>query len=102
MSPHHRSDSATLVWTGTNARRSGAVTGASGSLGPLDVDRSTRIGEADGKTSTEELAAAAPHGEAPGANDEAFTKAPVEAEQRCLVPHVLTDGTTVQANGGLA
>jgi len=51
--------SATVVWSGTIARGSGAVSGASGSLGPLDVDLPTRIGEAQGKTSPEELLAAA-------------------------------------------
>jgi osmotically inducible protein OsmC len=51
--------SATVVWTGTIARGAGAVTGASGSLGPLDVDLPRRVGEAVGRTSPEELLAAA-------------------------------------------
>ena len=51
--------SATVVWTGTIARGSGEVTGASGNLGPLPVDLPNRIGEAHDKTTPEELLAAA-------------------------------------------
>jgi len=148
MSPQHVDQSATVVWTGTIARGSGAVTGASGSLGPLEVDLPTRVGEAEGKTSPEELLAAAhatcfamalgsvlagrktpparlevratvsldlsagrtqislieldARGEVPGADGEAFAEALAEAEERCLISRVLTNGTTVRANGGLA
>jgi osmotically inducible protein OsmC len=51
--------SATVVWTGTIARGGGEVSGASGALGPLTVDLPTRLGEATGKTTPEELLAAA-------------------------------------------
>src|SRR5262249_14334626 len=51
--------SATVVWTGTIARGSGEVTGASGNLGPVPVDLPNRIGEAHDKSSPEELLAAA-------------------------------------------
>jgi len=139
--------SATVVWTGTVARGSGRVTGSSGSFGPLAVDLPTRIGEAAGKTTPEELLAAAHStcfamalgsvlarrktpperlevratvtldlaaerpqislieldacGEVPGADDAAFAEALAEAEQRCLISRVLTNGTTVRARGCL-
>ena len=51
--------SATVVWTGSIARGEGAVSGASGALGPLAVDLPNRVGEATGKTTPEELLAAA-------------------------------------------
>lgn len=51
--------SATVVWHGSVARGGGEVTGASGALGPLPVDLPTRIGEASGKTTPEELLVAA-------------------------------------------
>jgi osmotically inducible protein OsmC len=51
--------SATVVWTGTIARGGGEVSGASGALGPLAVDLPNRLGEATGKTTPEELLAAA-------------------------------------------
>jgi osmotically inducible protein OsmC len=51
--------SATVVWTGTIARGGGEITGESGALGPLAIDMPTRIGEAGGKTTPEELLAAA-------------------------------------------
>ena len=50
---------ATVVWTGTIARGSGEVTGASGELGPVAVDLPNRLGEATGKSTPEELLAAA-------------------------------------------
>lgn len=51
--------SATVVWTGTVARGSGEVRGATGFLGPLAVDLPNRIGDAHDKTTPEELLAAA-------------------------------------------
>lgn len=51
--------SATVVWTGTIARGAGVVSGASGALGPLDVDLPSRLGDSEGKTTPEELLAAA-------------------------------------------
>ena len=51
--------SARVIWAGTLARGSVEVTGGSGALGPLDVDLPTRLGEAEGKTTPEELLAAA-------------------------------------------
>lgn len=57
--PKEVQQSATIVWTGSVARGSGEVTGGSGALGPLAVDMPTRIGEASGKTTPEELLAAA-------------------------------------------
>lgn len=50
---------ATVVWQGSVARGVGELTGGSGALGPLAVDMPTRIGEAAGKTTPEELLAAA-------------------------------------------
>ena len=50
---------ATIVWTGTIARGSGEVSGASGNLGPLQVDLPNRLGQAHDKTTPEELLAAA-------------------------------------------
>jgi osmotically inducible protein OsmC len=51
--------SATVVWEGSVARGGGELTGGSGALGPLPIDLPTRIGEAAGKTTPEELLAAA-------------------------------------------
>jgi osmotically inducible protein OsmC len=51
--------SATVVWHGSVARGSGEIAGASGALGPLPIDLPTRIGEASGKTTPEELLVAA-------------------------------------------
>jgi osmotically inducible protein OsmC len=51
--------SATIVWEGSVARGSGTITGASGALGPVEVDLPTRVGEAAGKSTPEELLAAA-------------------------------------------
>lgn len=51
--------SATVVWNGTIARGSGEVRGASGALGPLAVDLPNRLGQADDKTTPEEMLAAA-------------------------------------------
>jgi len=51
--------SATVVWEGSIARGSGTITGASGSLGPVPYDLPTRVGESVGKSSPEELLAAA-------------------------------------------
>jgi osmotically inducible protein OsmC len=50
---------ATVVWNGSVARGEGELTGGSGALGPLGIDMPTRIGEASGKTTPEELLAAA-------------------------------------------
>jgi osmotically inducible protein OsmC len=143
----HVHQSATAVWTGTIARGSGAVEGSSGALGPLDVDLPTRVGDAEGKTTPEELLAAAHatcfamalgsvlagrktpperlevratvtldlsgerpqislievdgRGEVPEADNAAFAEALAEAEERCLISRVLTNGTTIRASGGL-
>jgi lipoyl-dependent peroxiredoxin len=148
MSARRVSQSATVAWIGTIARGTGVVAGASGSLGPLDVDLPTRVGETHGKTSPEELLAAAhatcfamalgsvlaagktpperlevqatvsldlsierpqislieldARGEVPGADDSTFAQAIAEAETRCLISRVLTNGTTIRASGGLA
>jgi lipoyl-dependent peroxiredoxin len=59
MSSRDVHQTATVVWHGTIARGGGEVTGASGALGPLPVDLPTRLGEASGKTTPEELLAAA-------------------------------------------
>jgi lipoyl-dependent peroxiredoxin len=59
MSNRQVHQSSTVVWTGTIARGGGKVSGASGALGPLDVDLPSRLGNADGKTTPEELLAAA-------------------------------------------
>lgn len=50
---------ATVVWQGSVARGEGELVGATGALGPLAIDMPTRIGEAAGKTTPEELLAAA-------------------------------------------
>ena len=57
--PSSVTSSATVVWEGSVARGSGSVTGASGVLGPVPFDLPTRIGEAVGKSTPEELLAAA-------------------------------------------
>src|SRR5262245_29622881 len=57
--PSSVTSSATVVWEGSVARGSGMVTGASGTLGPVPVDLPTRIGETVGKSTPEELLAAA-------------------------------------------
>jgi osmotically inducible protein OsmC len=59
MSSKDVRQSATVVWRGTIARGGGDVTGASGALGPLAVDLPARLGETEGKTTPEELLAAA-------------------------------------------
>ena len=46
-------------WTGNLARGAGSVTGSSGAIGPLPVTWAARTEEPGGKTSPEELAAAA-------------------------------------------
>jgi len=148
MSKQRVHQSATAVWTGTIARGSGAVTGSSGALGPLDVDLPTRVGEAEGKTTPEELLAAAhatcfvmalgsvlagrktpperlevratvtldlsgerpqislieldAQGDVPAGDNAAFVEALAEAEERCLISRVLTNGTTIRASGGLS
>lgn len=59
MSKRDVHQTATVVWQGTIARGGGEVSGASGALGPLPVDLPARLGEAVGKTTPEELLAAA-------------------------------------------
>ncbi|MHB8469797.1 MAG: OsmC family peroxiredoxin [Gaiellaceae bacterium] len=59
MSAKEIHQTATVVWVGTIARGGGEVSGGSGALGPLGVDMPTRLGEAEGKTTPEELLAAA-------------------------------------------
>jgi|SRR3712207_6833918 len=49
---------AKIAWEGTIARGAGKVRGASGALGEVDVDLPIRLGEAQGKTTPEELLAA--------------------------------------------
>lgn len=50
---------ARVVWTGTIARGEGRISGGSGRLSELPVDLPTRLGEAEGKATPEELLAAA-------------------------------------------
>jgi lipoyl-dependent peroxiredoxin len=50
---------ATATWEGNVARGSGAISGASGAFGSLPYSLATRIGSPEGKTSPEELVAAA-------------------------------------------
>ena len=52
---------AQIVWEGNAARGAGAITGGSGAFAGLDFTQATRIGDPAGKTSPEELLAAA-HG----------------------------------------
>jgi osmotically inducible protein OsmC len=52
---------AEVVWEGNVARGQGAITGATGAFAALPFSLPTRIGAAEGKTSPEELLAAA-HG----------------------------------------
>jgi osmotically inducible protein OsmC len=140
--------SATVVWKGTIARGDGEVVGASGALGPLPVDLPTRLGDASGKTTPEELLAAAhatcfttalgsvlaarrtpperlevrstvtldlsggrseiplieleATGAVPQADEASFAEAVREAEGRCLVSRVLSQGTRIRATGHLA
>ena len=53
--------SATLTWAGNLARGEGHVSGGTGAFADLPFSLPTRIGQAEGKTSPEELLAAA-HG----------------------------------------
>jgi osmotically inducible protein OsmC len=53
--------SAEVVWEGNIARGSGRISGATGAFAELPYSLPTRIGKPDGKTSPEELLAAA-HG----------------------------------------
>jgi osmotically inducible protein OsmC len=50
---------ADVVWEGNLARGTGHITGGSGALDALPYSLPTRIGQAEGKTSPEELLAAA-------------------------------------------
>jgi osmotically inducible protein OsmC len=50
---------AEVDWTGSIARGSGHASGASGALGDLPITVASRFGEPEGKTSPEELIAAA-------------------------------------------
>jgi osmotically inducible protein OsmC len=50
---------ARVVWEGSIARGAGVVRGASGATGDLEFDLPNRLGEAEGKTTPEELLAAA-------------------------------------------
>jgi osmotically inducible protein OsmC len=52
---------ADIVWEGNVARGTGRITGGTGAFADLPYSVPTRIGQADGKTSPEELLAAA-HG----------------------------------------
>ena len=52
---------ATIVWEGNVARGAGAISGGTGAFADLGFSLPTRIGRAEGKTSPEELLAAA-HG----------------------------------------
>jgi osmotically inducible protein OsmC len=51
--------SAGVSWQGNLARGSGAISGASGALDDLPYTLATRVGDPEGKTSPEELVAAA-------------------------------------------
>ena len=53
--------SAAIVWEGNVARGTGSITGDTGAFAELAFSLPTRIGQAEGKTSPEELLAAA-HG----------------------------------------
>src|SRR5690348_2673763 len=57
----HIERTATLTWDGNVARGVGAITAGSGAFRELGFSLPTRIGQAEGKTSPEELLAAA-HG----------------------------------------
>jgi lipoyl-dependent peroxiredoxin len=57
MTAVHRT--AEINWTGTIARGSGLASGRSGALGDLPITLASRFGEPAGKTSPEELIAAA-------------------------------------------
>jgi len=50
---------AEVVWTGTIARGTGTASGGSGALRDLPITLASRFGDSDGKTSPEELIAAA-------------------------------------------
>jgi osmotically inducible protein OsmC len=50
---------ANVEWTGSIARGSGAASGGSGALGVLPITLASRFGDPEGKTSPEELIAAA-------------------------------------------
>ena len=51
--------SADVTWSGNVARGGGEITAATGAFGPLPYSLATRVGAVEGKTSPEELLAAA-------------------------------------------
>src|SRR3954471_24236758 len=53
---------ADVVWEGNVARGTGAISGQTGAFAGLEFSLPTRIGQAEGKTSPEELLAAAHRG----------------------------------------
>ena len=57
MAKVHRT--AQVEWTGSIARGSGVASGGSGAIGALPITLASRFGEPEGKTSPEELIAAA-------------------------------------------
>ena len=57
MAAVHRT--AQVEWTGSIARGSGVASGGSGAIGALPITLASRFGEPEGKTSPEELIAAA-------------------------------------------
>jgi osmotically inducible protein OsmC len=98
--------SATCGWDGDLAHGSGTVTGASGALGDLPVTWASRTQRSDGKTSPEELIAAAhascysmalSHGlaEAGNAAEHLDVSAKVTLDERDGAPTVTTSEITV-------
>ena len=72
---------AKVDWTGSIARGSGPASGGSGALGDLPIIVASRFGEPEGKTSPEELIAAA--------HAASFDRAVQEAERNCPVSRAL-------------
>ncbi|MBV8942147.1 MAG: OsmC family peroxiredoxin [Solirubrobacterales bacterium] len=98
--------SAQCTWSGDLAHGSGAVAGASGALGELPVTWASRTGRSEGKTSPEELIAAAhaacfsmalSHGlsEAGNPPEQLEVSARVTLDERDGAPTVTTSELTV-------
>jgi organic hydroperoxide reductase OsmC/OhrA len=82
-----------VEWTGSIARGSGCASGGSGALGDLPITVASRFGEPDGKTSPEELIAAA-HA-ACFAMALGSIQAAQEAERRCPVSRALQENVAI-------
>jgi lipoyl-dependent peroxiredoxin len=84
---------AEVDWTGSIARGSGHASGGSGALGDLPIIVASRFGEPEGKTSPEELIAAA--------HAASFDRAVQEAERNCPVSRALQGSVEIGVHATL-